>query len=241
MENRPAYGTTRERQANVSYLEIERAALGVLESGQRPSVEIIRKRLGRGSPATIAAALKRFWRDLGIRAAGDPASLSRMPSEVVDVADGLWQKALALASQAAKQEDNGARQRLQQLQLENEVRAQYFAAREKELDVTARAREQALADARTQIAALMKELAIDRETMRAQVARIIALSEQVEGCRQQLAGVVSRAVAQHRVHVGGQPQKKSRVRLRAKAKRKAAASKLSGAARKPALKSRRSK
>jgi hypothetical protein len=241
MEDRPAYGTTRERQANVSYLEIERAALDVLEGGQRPSVEIIRKRLGRGSPATIATALKRFWRDLGIRAAGDPASLSRMPAEVVELADGLWQKALTLASQAAKQADNGARERLQQLQLENEVRSQFFAAREKELDITARAREQALAEARTQISALMKELTIDRETMRAQVARIIALNAQVEDYRQQLDGLISRAVAKHRVGVGNQLPRKPRTKRLAKPKGRVSASKLSGAARKRALKSRRAR
>lgn len=240
MKNDRAYGTTRERQAKVSYLEIERTALDVLAEGQRPSVEILRKRLGRGSPATIATALKRFWRDLGVRAAGDPASLSRMPAEIADLADGLWQKALTLASQTAKQDDNGARERLQQLQLENEVRAQSFAAREKELDITARSREQALAEARAQITLLMKELAIDRETMRAQVARIIALSTQVEECRQQLNSVVTRAVAKHRTRVRAQPPGKSRVKRRSKAKRRVSPSKLSGAARKPTLKSRRS-
>ena len=68
---------TRERGANVSYAEVERAALDVLADGQRPAVESIRTRLGRGSPATIATCLKRFWRDLGVRAQGDPAALTR--------------------------------------------------------------------------------------------------------------------------------------------------------------------
>jgi len=89
----PAYGATRQRQANVSYLDIERGALDVLSSGRRPSVEIIRKYLGRGSPATIGDALKRFWRDLGIRAAGDSAALTRLPAEVATLADAIWQKA----------------------------------------------------------------------------------------------------------------------------------------------------
>ena len=239
MKDVPAYGTTRERQANVSFLEIERAALDVLAEGRRPSVDIIRKRLGRGSPATIAMALKRFWRDLGVRAAGDPASLSRMPAEIADLADGFWQKALTLASQTAKQDDNGARERLQQLQLENEVRAQSFAAREKEFDVTARSREQALTEARAQISTLMKELAFDRETMRAQVARIISLSTQVADFQQQLNSVVTRAVARHRVRVRIQPGK-SRGKRTPKTKPRVGASKLSGSARKPALKSRRS-
>jgi hypothetical protein len=198
MENRPAYGTTRERQANVSYLEIERAALEVLAEGRRPSVEIIRKRLARGSPATIAAALKRFWKELGIRAAGAPAALTRLPVEIADLADGLWQKALALASQSATQDDNAARERLKQLQFENEVRAQSFAMRERELDSASREREQALIEARSQISALMKELVLDRETMRAQLGRIVTLNAQVDDSRQQLVTVVTRALARHK-------------------------------------------
>ena len=74
MENTPAYGATRERGANVSYADVERAALDVLATGRRPSVETVREALGRGSPATIATCLKRFWRDLGIRAVADLAA-----------------------------------------------------------------------------------------------------------------------------------------------------------------------
>src|SRR6202161_784075 len=105
----PAYGSTRERGANLSHAQIERAALEILSTGRRPSVEILRKKLGRGSPATIATSLKRFWRDLGARAEGDPAALARLPSEIADLADGIWQRALTLAGQAAKHEDNAAR------------------------------------------------------------------------------------------------------------------------------------
>lgn len=199
MESGPPYGTARTRQANVSYLEMERAALSLLADGRRPSVEIIRKALGRGSPATIAEALKRFWRDLGIRAAGDPAALSRLPAEIADLADGVWQRALALAGQAARNGDNAARERLAQLQTENEIRAQSHAAREKEFDTASREREKALAETREQVSSLMKELAVDRETMRAQVARIIQLSGQVEDYQRQLTTLVTRAVVKHRV------------------------------------------
>ena len=227
MQKTPAYGTTRQRQANVSYLEIERAALDVLATGQRPSVQTLRKHLGRGSPATILDALRRFWRDLGVRVAGDPAALSRLPPEIVDLTDGIWQRALALASQAAKLEDNAARERLAQIQLENEVRAQSFAVREKEMDLAARYREQALAEARTQVSALMKELALDRETMRAQVARVIELGRQVEDYRERLGAVVTRAITRHRSAtkepVGKRPAPALPKRSTVKAKKRRAA------------------
>jgi len=219
VEKPPIYGVSRDRAANVSYQEIERAALDVLADGTRPSVEIIRKRLGRGSPATIAGAMRRFWKDLGTRAAGDPAALTRLPADIVDLADGIWQKALALAGQAAKHDDNAARERLQQLQLENEVRAQSYVMREKEFDTASREREKALAETRAQVSALMKELAIDRETMRAQVARIIELGSQVEDCRRQIATLVTRAVTRHRALAGGATKRQPRTKRRAKTKR----------------------
>jgi len=218
VEKPTIYGVTRERAANVSYQDIERAALDTLAGGQRPSVETIRKRLGRGSPATIAGAMRRFWRDLGIRAAGDPAALTRLPADIVDLADGMWQKALALSGQSAKHDDNAARERLQQLQLENEVRAQSYAMREKEFDVAGREREKALVETREQVSSLMKELAIDRETMRAQVARIIELGGQVEDCRRQLATLVTRAVTRHRALANRQPKSPPRARKSLKPK-----------------------
>jgi plasmid replication DNA-binding protein KfrA len=238
VEKPPAYGVTRERAANVSYQEIERAALDTLAGGQRPSVETLRKRLGRGSPATIAGAMRRFWKDLGTRAAGDPAALTRLPPDIVDLADGMWQKALALAGLAAKHDDNAARERLQQLQLENEVRAQSYAMREKEFDTASREREKALSETREQVSSLMKELAIDRETMRAQVARIIELGSQVEDYRRQLATLVTRAVTRHRALAGSTPKRQPRTKRRRKMNRPAVPKKPTKSTRKLARKPR---
>src|ERR1039457_6417416 len=117
MEGTPAYGSTRERGANVSYADVERAALDILATERRPSVEIVRELLGRGSPATISTCLKRFWRDLGIRVQGDPAALTRLPSEIVEAVETIWQKSLALASQTAKSDQNAARARLEQIRI----------------------------------------------------------------------------------------------------------------------------
>src|SRR5471032_2159315 len=131
MRDTKSYGATRERSANISYADVERTALDILATERRPSVETVRERLGRGSPATIATYLKRFWRDLGIRAQGDPAALTRLPGEIVEAVEAIWQRALAFAAQAAKNEDNAARQRLEQIRIENEVRAQSFDMRER--------------------------------------------------------------------------------------------------------------
>src|SRR6202051_4166431 len=200
-----AYGEGRVRM-NVSYGEVERPAIAILKSERRPTVETVREALGRGSPDTLGRALKRFWRDLGVRIEGDPAALTRLPAEIADLADGLWQRALKLASEAAKHDDNAARERLAQIQVENELRAQSFALRETEWDTAARGRERALADSREHLLLLTKTLGRDQATLRARDARIADLESQIEHYRQQIstlmAAVVaksSRANTQHRV------------------------------------------
>ena len=201
-----AYGTTRERGANVSHAEIERAAIELLAAGTRPSVQILREILGRGSPATIADSLKRFWRDMGARLQGSPVALTHLPAEVAEVAEGLWQRALVLASQVAKRDDNAARERLDQIRIENDVRAHSFALREKEFETSARERERALADLRDHLLSTLRMLEGDRVTLRARDARIAALEAQLEDYRQQLATVITRAVAKNRALAKAKPR-----------------------------------
>jgi len=218
MEDSPAYGATRERSANVSYADVERAALDILATEHRPSVETVRELLGRGSPATIATCLKRFWRDLGIRAQGDPAALTRLPSEIVEAVEAIWQRALAFAAQAAKNDDNAARERLDQIRIENEVRAQSFEMREKEFETSARERERALADSRDHLLATLRMLESDRATLRARDARIVALEAQVEDYRRQLATVFERAVTRNRTLAARKPAIAKRPKPRTKPK-----------------------
>jgi Plasmid replication region DNA-binding N-term len=191
-----AYGVGRVR-ANVSYGEVERAAITILKSERRPTVETVREALGSGSPDTIAHALKRFWRDLGARIEGDPAALTRMPPEIADLADGMWQRALKLAGEAAKLDDNVARARLEQIQLENEIKKFSFELREKEMDTQARERERALADARDHLLLLSRTLARDQALLGARDTRIADLETQVEQYRLQLAALIASAIAPH--------------------------------------------
>src|ERR1700712_4166712 len=102
-----SYGQGRIHK-NVSYEDVERAAIAILKSERRPTVETVRAALGGGSPDTLRTALRRLWRDLGARFEEDPAALSCMPAEIAEIADGMWQRALALAGAAAKNDDNAA-------------------------------------------------------------------------------------------------------------------------------------
>jgi len=176
----------------------------------------------RDATATIATSLKRFWRDLGIRAQGDPAALTRLPSEIVEAVEAIWQRSLALAAQTAKNNDNAARERLEQIRIENEVRAQSFELREKEFETAARERERALADSRDHLLSTLRMLESDRATLRSRDARIAALEAQVEDYRRQLATVIARAISRNRTLAARKPSLSRRLKPQAKPKRRVA-------------------
>ncbi len=207
---------TRERGPAVSYGEIERAARALMIKGERPTVDAVRKAIGRGSPNHITESMQRFWEDQAALNAGDPVALTRLPPELADAAVAQWEQALRLAQQTAKVEDSAARAHLEQLRRDTDLRARSIELREKEWDIAARVRERALADARDHVNLLMKELATDRAELRAREARIADLESQVEEHRRQLATVIARAIAKNRV-LG---VKKTRSKIRAKPKQR---------------------
>jgi Plasmid replication region DNA-binding N-term len=193
-----AYGRTRDRGPTVSYAEIERTARDLMAKGERPTVEGVRKALGRGSPNHLAPSLKRFWKDQAALNAGDPIALTRLPPELADAAVAQWEQALRLAQQTATYEDNAARASLEQLRRDTEVRAHSVKLREKEWDLAARIRERALAETREHVNVLLKELALGSAELRARETRIADLEVQLEQLREQLATVIARAIVKPR-------------------------------------------
>src|SRR5271154_867080 len=207
-ETMTAYGEGRDRGPNVSYDEIERAARGLMADGERPTVQAVRSKLGRGSPNHIATCMQTFWKNQAALNAGDPIALTRLPPELADAAVAQWEQALRLSQQTARVEDSEARAHLEQLRRDTDLRVHSVELREKEWDLAARVRERALADAREHVNLLMKELATDRAELRARDARIADLESQVEEHRRQLATVIARAIAKNRVLAVKNPRRK---------------------------------
>jgi hypothetical protein len=166
--------------------------------------------------------LKRFWRDLGIRAQGDPAALTRLPSEIVEAVETIWQRSLALAAQTAKNDQSAARERLEQIRIENDVRAQSFEMRERAYETAARERERSLADSRDHLLSTLRMLESDRATLKVREARILELEAQVEDYRWQLATVIARAVAKNRALTDGKPKPRAPSQRKSKRMRRPA-------------------
>jgi hypothetical protein len=166
--------------------------------------------------------MQRFWKNQAAMTTGNPVALTHLPPELADAAVAQWEKALALAQQTAQVDDSAARAHLEQLRRETSQHARAIELREKDWDLAARVRERALVEARHQINVLLKELATDRAELRSREARIADLESQLEAYRQQLALVVTRAVARNRAFKAkkllarARPSPASKTRIRPK-------------------------
>ena len=168
-----------------------------------------------------AKCMRQFWKNQAAVTTGNPLALTHLPPELADAAVAQWEKALSLAQQTAQVDDSAARAHLEQLRHETAQHARALELREKDWDLAARVRERALLEARDQINVLLKELAADRGELRSSKARIADLESQNEGFRQQLALVVTRAVARNRALRTKKPclkppARKSKARIRVK-------------------------
>src|ERR1700690_4429322 len=84
--------------------DVELAADALLRAGERPTIERIREKIGRGSPNTINPLLDTWWKRLASRLDAGPAALHRLPESVLHVAEALWMQALDEARHRAAQE-----------------------------------------------------------------------------------------------------------------------------------------
>jgi len=82
-------------------------AYQLLIEGTNPSWRAVRERLGKGSSATINAALKEFWLEIRQR-----LSRPEMPPAVADFCHTLWQRALDEADGRWNTEREGLQQEL---------------------------------------------------------------------------------------------------------------------------------
>jgi septal ring factor EnvC (AmiA/AmiB activator) len=221
MEDTLSYGQTRKKREDITYAQIERAATDILKTGVRPTVEAVRSALGGGSPRTVLDGLNRFWRDLGNQVAGTPDTLRRLPSAVADLAEGLWQRALAIAVEAAQATSSEAEGQLARLKNQLELRSHTLSQREIELDELLRARERTVKELEEHLRAAISMLSRRDATLSAMEGRLAAAQQETEAYRERLAKMVQRAVTRQRAGVPKRvpkPGKSARAHGRSKLK-----------------------
>jgi hypothetical protein len=197
MVNTPTYGQTRKRREEVTYAQIERAATDILKTGVRPTLESVRTAVGGGSPRTILDGLNRYWRDLGSQVAGSPDTLRRLPAAVADLAEGLWQRALAIAVDAAQATHSDADGHLSRLKSQLELRSHTLSQREVELDGLLRSRERTVKELEEHLRAALSMLTKRDATIAGLEIRVTSAENATQEYRRRLAKVVQRAVTKH--------------------------------------------
>ncbi|MCX6599944.1 MAG: DNA-binding protein [bacterium] len=113
--------------------DIDRAADALLREGERPTIERIRARLGRGSPNTINPLLDAWWKRLAGRLDAGPAALHRLPEPVLLAAEGLWMQTLDEARRRAAAEQGSRKASLAKDRQDLEIRSHVLSIRESEM------------------------------------------------------------------------------------------------------------
>lgn len=176
------------------------AADAVLMAGQRPTIERVRQKLGRGSPNTVAPMLEAWFAQLGQRlgsmsgcGAGNTAVPGAMttpgqpqpPATVLDLAQSLWDAALGQARQAAQQQWESAQAELAHQRSELTADRAEMERERQTLAQQHSTLEQMLSLSRTQVADLTRRLA-DADAWRQEKEQSVAvLTNRLEDLRQQ--------------------------------------------------------
>jgi septal ring factor EnvC (AmiA/AmiB activator) len=151
--------------------------------------------LGGGSPRTILDGLNRYWRDLGNQIAGTPDTLRRLPPAVADLAEGLWQRALSLATDATDAGSTEAEGQLSRLKSQLELRQHTLSQREIELDELVRSRERTVRELEEHLRASLSMLTKRDATITSLESRLATAQQETEDYRRRLGKVIQRPVA----------------------------------------------
>jgi hypothetical protein len=147
----------------ISQSDVSHAADSLLRAGERPTIEKIRAKIGRGSPNTINPMLDAWWKTLSTRLDSGPAALHRLPETVAHIAEALWMQALEEGKRRAllEQRDSSRLTELDKQRLE--LRSHVLTFREGELDSRLRDRDRTIEDLNLRLrelsGALLKEQA----------------------------------------------------------------------------------
>jgi hypothetical protein len=154
----------------ITQSDVSNAADTLLRAGQRPTIEKIRTKIGRGSPNTINPMLDAWWKTLSARLDSGPAALHRLPEPIAHIAEALWMQALEEAKRRAALEQRDAA-RLTELDKQRlELRSHVLSLREGELDSRLRDRDRTIEELNARLreitGALRKEQATNESLTR---------------------------------------------------------------------------
>ncbi len=157
----------------ISSSDVSHAADTLLRAGERPTIEKVRAKIGKGSPNTINPMLDAWWKTLSARLDSGPAALHRLPETVAHVAEALWMQALEEGRRRAHTELKTSERLINDHQQNFEVRSHVLTLREGELDSRLRDRDRTIDDLNLRLRELTMMLRKEQAT-RESLARQIS-------------------------------------------------------------------
>jgi hypothetical protein len=181
------------RAPRISQADVFRAADELLLQGDRPTIDRVRMRLGRGSPNTINEHLDAWWAKLGARLRDLPGQeFPHLPERVSHTLQQLWNEALD-GAQAALREIVSQREQI--------LTQQEHALHTRERELTERERTSA-----ARAAALEESLTLAREQLRAANQRAEALESRGQEWERECQRLRARGDALERSHAEARTQ-----------------------------------
>ncbi|TAM14061.1 MAG: DNA-binding protein [Pandoraea sp.] len=160
--------------------EVWAAADALIAAGERPTIERVRLKIGRGSPNTVSPMLEAWFATLaprlGVAASGAPPAQNGAPQALRQALDAVWAGAVTAAREKAEAALATEHDRLAQQGLELDSQRQRLLEREATLAERGVALEQALELAKSQLrdqAARLEKAGRDLEQARNSLATLV--------------------------------------------------------------------
>lgn len=163
------------------------AADQLLAEGQRPTIERVRQKIGRGSPNTVSPMLERWFATLSKRLDPRPgenmppgAEAERVPVAVMQAAQTLWDQAREDAAKTQIRQVEALRNDVEVREAALNIKQTELAQRESALEQTRSGLEGALASARQALGSIQGQLGEAVRGRQESEARTKQLQQQVE-------------------------------------------------------------
>ena len=172
MQSKSARGVQQE--------EVWAAADALIAAGERPTIERVRLKIGRGSPNTVSPMLEAWFATLaprlGVAASGAPPVENGAPQALRQALDGVWAAAVAAAREKAEAAIAIERDRLAQQDQELDSQRRQLLERESALAQRGATFEHALEMLRSQLreqATQLEKAGLELERARGSLATLV--------------------------------------------------------------------
>ena len=177
---RPSPSVARANGRGITPADVDRAADALLRDGQRPTIEKVRAKIGRGSPNTINPLLDAWWSRLAGRLDAGPAALHRLPEPVLHAAEGLWMQTLDEARRRAAAEQGSRKSSLAKDRQDLEVRSHILSIRESELTSRLQDRDRRIAQLELELQTLVTLLRKEQASRAAADRRLTEVQNELQ-------------------------------------------------------------